>query len=253
MNTLSRFQIFQIEPVENHKLDRMLENIRDEIISDGFVILPERIMIDPVQVNDRDVFKQLTDLSRHITLIAGSMLIKDQNSIYNRSYVFNHGRLVGYQDKIVPFAREKSRLSPGRVLKVFTVNGLTFTVAVCYDIDFPFYAKLSAINGARMIFNPSLIRSDFHQEWHTYIKTRSLENRINIVSVNSRHELFKGDSLSVSPYIESDAVRLEIEEYGLKHSAILNTELKDVDDKYRSRIAEDPGVYSFPVKKVIDR
>lgn len=252
MNTVRRFQIFQVEPVENNKFDQMLEGIESEIISDGFVILPERIMRDPVPVNDEDVFNRLTELSRHITLIAGSMLVRDQDSIYNRSYVFNHGRQVGYQDKIVPFAREKSRLSPGRVIKVFTISGLTFTVAVCYDIDFPFYAKLSAINGARMIFNPSLIRSDFHQEWHTYIKARSLENRINIISVNSMHEFFKGDSLSVSPYIESDAVRLETEEYGLKYSAILKTELKDVDDKYRSRIAEDPGVYSFPVKKVID-
>lgn len=252
MNTVHKFQIFQVEPVENHKFTQMLEEIESEIISDGFVILPERIMRDPLTVNDEDVFNHLTELSRHITLIAGSMLVRDQDSLYNRSYVFSHGRQVGYQDKIVPFAREKSRLSPGRVIKVFTVSGLTFTVAVCYDIDFPFYAKLSAINGARIIFNPSLIRSDFHPEWHTYIKARSLENRINIISVNSRHELFKGDSLSVSPYIESDAVRLETEEYGLKHSAITNTKLKDVDDKYRSRIAEDPGIYSFPVKKVID-
>lgn len=252
MNKERRTQIFQTEPVENRDFKDLFQKIESEIISDGFVILPERILRDPITIRESDVLDHLRDLSRRTTLIAGSLLIKDGTSIYNRSYIYSYGREIGYQDKIVPFGREKSRLSPGRMIKVFTASGLTFTVAVCYDIDFPFYAKLSAINGARMIFNPSLIRADFHNEWHTYIRARSLENRISIISVNSRHEFFKGDSISVSPYIESDAVRLETEEYGLKHSAVSMPMLRDVDDKYRSRIEEDPGVYSFPVKKVID-
>ena len=72
--------------------------------------------------------------------------------------------MVGYQDKIVPFNREKSRITPGRVMKVFSGEDLTFSVPVCYDLDFPFFSKISSLNGVRIIFNPSLIRGDFHEE-----------------------------------------------------------------------------------------
>ncbi len=248
-----KFQGFQVEPVENTKFRETLEVVESEIIRDGFVILPERLLKDPVEGGKHEIFDDFMSLSRHVTLIAGSLLVKDNDCIYNRSYVYSHGKILGYQDKIVPFSREKSRISPGRVIKVFTADSLTFSVAVCYDLDFPFYAKLSALNGSRMIFNPSLIRADFHEEWHMYVRARGLENRVSVLSVNSKHNLFQGDSIMVNPYVENDGVRLEVEEYGGSTSFTSEISARDIDSKYRMRIEEDPGIYSFPVKKVINQ
>ena len=46
-----------------------------------------------------------------------------------------------------------------------------------------------------VIFNPSLIRKDFHREWHLYVKTRSLENRIPVISINSISDDFMGEAM----------------------------------------------------------
>ena len=230
-----------------------MNNLEENMIREGVVILPERIFKDVVDVKlITEIIQRLSEVSKHVILIAGSILVSDSGQLYNRSYVFQRGKLLGYQDKLVPFSRERSRISPGRVIKIFELNGFSFAVAICYDIDFPFFAKISAINGANVIFNPSLIRHDFHKEWHQYIKSRSLENRMSVVSVNSNGSPFKGDSIFVSPYEESDAIRIEVEEFRNMDNFQSTLFKHDVSGKFEQRVSEDPGIYSFPIKKIIN-
>ena len=242
---------YQLQITKKEDFLKQSDELLDDFPRKGFVIFPERFLLDTIgEDEDREIFQFLKDLSQRVTLIAGSLLVRENDRIYNRSYVFHLGKTVGYQDKIVPFSRERGRITPGRTIKIFSSEKLCFAVPVCYDLDFPFFSKLSAVHGARFIFNPSLIRRDFHEEWHQYMITRALENRISLVSVNSTTDIFNGDSIYVETYEEDEGVRIRKTIMGRNKKKTFKFSLGNISDKFMQRIAEDPGVYSFPVKKI---
>ena len=242
---------YQLELMKKEEFLERSGDISGEFIRNSFVVFPERFIIDPVdEQSDSDLFYRLEEMSRRVTLIAGSLIVRERGNLYNRSYVYHRGKMIGYQDKIVPFNREKSRITPGRVIKVFSCDDITFSVPVCYDLDFPFFSKISSMNGVRIIFNPSLIRRDFHDEWHQYMVTRALENRIAVLSVNSLTEQFNGDSIFVQTYVEDDGVRITRTDLGKERRKSLTFIPGNINAKFIQRHEEDPGIYSFPVKKI---
>lgn len=144
-----------------------------------------------------------------------------------------------------------SRVEKGRIINIFRTPDIAFAVPICYDIDFPFYAKISAMKGATLLINPSLIRNDFHKEWHTYIEARALENRISVLSVNSANENFGGDSLFIDTYTENNGVRtVKLEALKMTRFTVIYSDGK-VEEKRELRKSEDPGYYSFPSKEIV--
>ena len=240
---------YQLEIMKKNEFLKKADEMSGQFRKDSFVIFPERFLIDTVdEVHDKDLFECLSEMSRRVTLIAGSLLVKDKGGLYNRSYVYHRGKLLGYQDKTVPFNKEKSRIVPGRMIKIFSSSEMTFSVPICYDLDFPFYSKISALNGVKIIFNPSLIRRDFHDEWHQYMITRALENRISVFSINSLTEQFNGDSIFVQTFTENDGVRIKKSVFGKERKIEIEFSESNVAGKFKQRHEEDPGIYSFPVK-----
>ncbi len=94
-----------------------------------------------------------------------------------------------------------------------------------------------------MILNPSLIRYEFHDEWHLYVKARSLENRIPIISVNSSSKDFNGDSIGVIPYKYKYGVKIKTVSKNIDDIIINIDEI--LYDEIKKRINEDKGIYSF--------
>lgn len=250
MNTRIRIGGFQIGPLEE---EEMLEKLGEQNYDDlDMVVFPERFIVDTFHEFPKSrASKMLSGISKGRILVAGSVLEKTDKGIFNRSYVFMNGKIIGFQDKIVPFDREKGRVEKGRIINIFRTPVITFSVPICYDIDFPFYAKISALKGATLLINPSLIRKDFHQEWHLYIQSRSLENRISVISVNSNNANFEGDSIFVDTYEENNGVRvLKLEALNMDKFTCEYSDGK-VDKKREQRKMEDPGYYSFPSKEII--
>ena len=227
-----------------------MEKISGDVKGD-VVVLPERFVLKSYDgFKESKMYTFLENFSRGRLLIAGSVMEIVDGKSFNRSYVFNDTKLLGTQDKIIPFASEKGVITGGRSISIFRSGSLTFSVAVCYDIDFPFFARLSGMNGADIIFNPSLIRQDFHSEWHQYIRARALENRISVISVNSITSGLGGDSIYAGTYQDGPGVRLNIQEasalkmFNVVHPTGLMAE------KRKERMGEDPSSYSFPVNEV---
>ena len=158
--------------------------------------------------------------------------------------MISDGRILGWSDKISLYRIEKNEYSQGREISVFEADGIKFGVAVCYDLDFPYYTKIAIRKGARILFNPSLIIKQFHEMWHIYVRGRSLENRIPVISVNSSSEPLGGNSLGTSFVQLERGVILESQ---MAKQSVLSYELdmSGIDDMIESRMNEDPGKYSF--------
>ncbi len=89
------------------------------------------------------------------------------------------------------------------------VAGIKIGILVCYDHDFPDYPCMLFRSHCDSIFDPLLMRKDFHSEWHTYIELRVLENRMPVISVNSISDDFLGTSIIAYSVGEEDGVGIK--------------------------------------------
>lgn len=200
-----------------------------------------------------DILEYFTDLSLNsgAIIVPGSFSVYRSGKLFNSSPVIYDGKIIGWQDKIALFREEKKYYSPGRDINVFDAKGLKIGVAVCYDADFPYFTKVAVSKGVEIMLNPSLIVEKFHDMWYIYIKSRSLENRVPYVSVNSISDPFNGASIITKPEPYDFGVKLKYEKFG-KESIIESTiDVSSIRDLILKRFDEDPGLYGLDGDKLI--
>jgi predicted amidohydrolase len=88
-------------------------------------------------------------------LIAGSMPEQSGGHLYNTSYVYDRGKLLGAYRKQNLFFAEVGKITPGAEFAVFSAYGITFGVLICADVfrDESFLEMKRL--GARIIFIPT--------------------------------------------------------------------------------------------------
>jgi predicted amidohydrolase len=122
----------------------------------------------PISEQIRDLAKQeerfcefMSKLARksHAYIVAGTIpsLGSDGNTTYNRCHVFGPTGKDGYQSKLhmTRFEAEEWLVSSGKTLKIFETDFGKFSVAICYDVEFPEIARTAALKGAQVLITPS--------------------------------------------------------------------------------------------------
>jgi omega-amidase len=214
-----------------------------------FIVLPEKWIMQRYDDNsDRlreivDTFCELSS-SYDCTIVPGSLGIYRNGKLYNSAPVIIEGKLKGWSDKISLYRIEKNEFSSGEEIDVFNGSGIMFSVAVCYDLDFPYYTKVAIRKGARLIINPSLIHERFHDMWHIYVTGRSLESRVPVVSVNSSSPPLNGGS--VGTILEEEEGGVMIRKVRASGSILSYTvDMERTIPMIEKRMNEDPGIYLF--------
>ncbi|MEM0155257.1 MAG: carbon-nitrogen hydrolase family protein [Thermoplasmataceae archaeon] len=220
------------------------------------IVLPEKWIVDSFDADGEPLealMGSLIDVSGENTsvMIPGSLSIVREGKLYNSAPVIDRGKVIGWQDKISPFRNEVNRYSRGGEVRIFDTSIGRICVPVCYDIDFPYFLKVAIRGGANFAINPSLIDSQFLEEWHLYISVRSLENRIPVLSVNSLSSPFNGNSLAVQPYLNSYGFRVRKITAGVSESFKGELDGKGIGDYMAKRAEEDPGIYGLSRDKSV--
>lgn len=140
-----------------------------------------------------------------VNIIGGSIFEKEGDRVYNTSLVFNReGELCGKYRKMHLFDafgyNESSGLSKGEEPLVCNLDGLSFGVAICYDIRFPEIIRYYAVHGAQVVFLPAAFFQPNHDHWDLSIRARALDNTIFIVSANQTGKRFVGRSMVSNPW-----------------------------------------------------
>lgn len=159
--------------------DRLSEQVATAVAQGAqIVVLPEYISLEiaaaltpavredfvaslaGLQVFHVDFLALMRELAqRHaIYLVAGSFLLEVGAGLYrNRAYFISLSGEVAFQDKLclTGFEREAKVIQPGDVLKVFDTGFGRLAIDICYDIEFPLYARVQCEAGARLILVPS--------------------------------------------------------------------------------------------------
>lgn len=161
----------------------------------NIVCLPERWNYRTAPIEDSIeqengktmTFMQKLSAEFGIYLISGAIWVHNQdlNKNFISSGVFNpKGEVLDVQRKLHLYLFEKSYFTPGRELKIIKTEFGSLGIAICFDMIFPEVARFFALNGVDLIFTPVLIRDSGVENWHIYLKSRALENRMPICAVN---------------------------------------------------------------------
>ena len=127
-----------------------------------------------------------------VAVLAG-MLERDRSGVlYNTHLVASPaGLLGGYRKTHVPNS-EIHLFSHGDELPVFTLEGVSFGILICYDNHFPEASRILALRGAEIIFCPYSSPGPDSQQgvaakqarWLRYLPARAFDNSVYVVVVN---------------------------------------------------------------------
>lgn len=120
----------------------------------------------------------------NVHLLAGTFLLAQPNGKYrNRAWLFAPDGSRAFQDKLALTGFEKASgvIEPGDALKVFDSPYGRLGIDICYDSEFPLYARAQREAGARLLLVPSCTDTEAGA---TRVRigcmARALENRIYV-------------------------------------------------------------------------
>ena len=154
---------------------------------------------------DRDAYLELArELARRhsVYLVAGTFLLDVGAGRYrNRAWFVGPGGAFGYQDKLTltGFERDAKVIEGGDELKVFATDFGRIGIAVCYDIEFPLYARAQVEAGARVLLVPSCTDTQAGAfRVRVGCQARALENQVFVACAVTAGEAAWSPALDVN-------------------------------------------------------
>lgn len=163
---------------------------------------------------------RLADRARRhqIYLHAGSVqeVVPGEPRLRNTTAVFGpDGDLIARYSKIHMFDvtldgvatyQESATIQPGDAVTTLDVDGVTFGLAICYDLRFPELFRILALKGAEVILLPAAFTMTTGKDhWEVLIRARAIENGVFMVAPaqvgqNATGNWCYGRSLIVDPW-----------------------------------------------------
>jgi len=134
-----------------------------------------------------------------IVLVGGSIYEKAGEHFYNTAMVYgpDGGVLGKYRKTHIPHDEdfyEQSYFEPGDTgFQVLSTPHGRISPLICYDQWFPEAARVSALNGAEMLFYPTAIgtadaieqwEGDWQQAWENVMRGHAIANSVVVAAVN---------------------------------------------------------------------
>lgn len=161
---------------------------------------------------ESSVVRELARLSHtHSIGIAGSLLVRDGGSIYNRFILIDGDSLV-YQDKrhLFSLGGEPDMVSASRERKILSFRGWRIMPLICYDLRFPVWSRCIDCDYDLIIAVASWPRAR-RKVWQTLLVARAMENLaysigVNRIGIDGQGLSYAGDSSIIDPRGEYLAV-----------------------------------------------
>jgi len=155
-------------------------------------------LAETIPGNSTKIFSNLAK-KHHIVIIAPIFEKNPNGKFYNSAAVIgSDGKILGIYRKIHipqdPYFYEKEYFAQGEQdYKVYRTAFAKIGVLICYDQWFPEPARISALQGAEIIFYPTAIGyvkdytsadGDWHDAWKTVQRAHAIANGVHVVAVN---------------------------------------------------------------------
>ena len=160
--------------------------ILPEMFNTGFSMKPEILAED---MNGETVQWMKKNASEKKVILTGSVMIKKDNSYYNRLIWMLPNGEYGIYDKrhLFAYGNEHTYFKPGKKRLIASVKGWKINLQVCYDLRFPIWARQSSFNSAPeydlLIYVANWPEQRIHA-WKTLLTARAIENQCYVAGVN---------------------------------------------------------------------
>ncbi|MCJ7843650.1 carbon-nitrogen family hydrolase [Lederbergia sp. NSJ-179] len=143
----------------------------------------------------------------NIHIVGGSVATKKGDHFYNTMYIYsNKGELVSEYDKahLFQLMDEHLYLQAGNTINRFSLDGIEAGGVICYDIRFPEWLRVHALDGAKVLFVPAQWPKQRVDHWQVLLQARAIENQCFVIAVNRRgsdpNNEFNGHSMIIEPW-----------------------------------------------------
>lgn len=180
--------------------------ILPEMFNTGFTVNPESFY----ELQGGTTFRWMQDIAEKKQFaLMGSIIVKENDTYYNRLYVVSPDRGFSYYDKrhLFRMGKEHLRFSPGKGKSVVSLNAWNIMPMVCYDLRFPVWSKNRMIEGRHeydlMVYVANWPAARSHA-WKSLLLGRAIENQSFVIGVNrvgadGQGIDYSGDSMAVDP------------------------------------------------------
>jgi len=176
----------------------------------------------------------LKRVSSEYGVVTSGNAIVDDKGYRNRSFLFDSGEMLGFQDKIHPTRTERELgISCGERLNTLDVRGVTISILVCADILYPELCRVAGLKGAEVVLNPvvSFKHSELPGEKYRYCLyfTRSFDNAYAIVKAGGVGRTFTGsEAVGRSLIVTFDGILAKYKNENAEEAIVANADLERV-------------------------
>jgi predicted amidohydrolase len=159
------------------------------------------------QPHDGEIFQTLSGYAiRHNIAVLGSLRLQEEGKLFNACMVIgNDGTLLASYRKVHLFSplKEGANYHPGESIATFQLGGMTFGLAICYDLRFPPLFRVYATAGVDCMLVPSAWPASRMDAWELFIRTRAIENQVFVAGINTVGitpvDWYSGNSMVAGP------------------------------------------------------
>ena len=205
---LSNLKSFE-EKIRGHN-DKMEVVILPEMFSTGFSMKPS----EHAETMDGETVQWMKRIAAENNIIlAGSLIIKEEDDFFNRLVWMLPNGEYGYYDKrhLFAYAGEDEHYTSGNKRLIASVKGWKVNLLVCYDLRFPVWARQVVPiteNDSDPEYDVLVYVANWPEKrvhaWKTLLQARAIENQCYVVGVNrvgddANGNHYTGDSMIVDP------------------------------------------------------
>jgi omega-amidase len=163
----------------------------------------------------------LSEAARQLNcfVVGGSIAEKIGDQVYNTTYVFDRsGKQIGRYSKVHLFRLmdEDKFLAAGEHAGLYSMDGQPTGSVICYDIRFPEWVRIYALNGAKALFVSAQWPHPRLNHWRQLLIARAIENQMYVVACNrvgdGGKSRFCGHSMVINPWGDIVAEAMQQEE-----------------------------------------
>jgi predicted amidohydrolase len=137
--------------------------------------------------------------------IAGSLMIREENKVYNRLiWISKNGEISTYDKRhLFSLIKENEFLSKGNERLIIKIDGWKICPLICYDLRFPVFSR-NDVDFDILIYLANWPNKRI-DAWNTLLKARAIENQCYTIGVNrigkdGNGVLFNGHSKVVNAF-----------------------------------------------------
>lgn len=223
-------------------------------LGSDFIVLPE-MFITPYEnevflsnsINETDdFFERIGQIAKrqNAYIVAGSIPFKEEERLYNTTFVFNrNGEVIATYKKIHLYSitypngehfNEGDVIKSGEQVVTFQTEFGIIGLAICFDVRFPLLFRELRKKNAKAIIVPAAFNSyTGPNHWELLFRTRSIDNQLYTIGVSPAKNSYGnyqyyGHSIVVSPFGEVLFDALDKE--GI---SVIDVDLSQVDKERR--------------------